>query len=232
MRLARPKPKEAATLALLLLTALACPASTSALPTGSAEFDAGTPRHVDSPAMSSIWDTPASPTPVVVVRPPEASPPAPERTQSPNPLWEIPLATLSTTRERPIFSPSRRPPPPAVAAAPVVKAPPPPPPPPRVERPQLSLVGTVGGAGEESFGIFVDQTTKAALRLRIGEAYQGWRLLQVQSREVMLEHDQQTAILTLPQPGASATVPVRAKAESLTAQRPVDSPPQQRDERR
>jgi hypothetical protein len=222
--------KRRATLALLLATALAAPAATLALPTDVPDLNAQ--RRADSPSMSSVWDPPAPPAPVVIVRPQEAQAAAPERTLSPNPLWEIPLSNLSTTRERPIFSPSRRPPPPAVAAAPVVKAPPPPPPPPRVERPQLSLVGTVGGAGEESFGIFVDQTTKAALRLRIGEAYQGWRLLQVQSREVMLEHDQQTAILTLPQPGASATVPVRAKAESLTAQRPVDSPPQQRDERR
>src|SRR5215831_17659551 len=34
-----------------------------------------------------------------------------------NPLWAVPLADLSATRERPIFSPSRRPPArPAVAA--------------------------------------------------------------------------------------------------------------------
>jgi hypothetical protein len=30
-----------------------------------------------------------------------------------NPLWALPLKQLSITRERPIFSPSRRPPPPA-----------------------------------------------------------------------------------------------------------------------
>jgi len=67
--------------------------------------------------------------------------------------------------ERPLFSPSRRPPPPAVAAAPPPAQASPPPKPPRVERPQLSLVGTVAGEGE-SFGIFVDPTTKAAIRLR------------------------------------------------------------------
>src|SRR5438045_3679915 len=32
--------------------------------------------------------------------------------QSGNPLWTIPLASLTATRERPIFTPSRRPPPP------------------------------------------------------------------------------------------------------------------------
>src|SRR5258708_33146709 len=33
-----------------------------------------------------------------------------------NPLWAVPLDALSMTRERPLFSPSRRPPPPVVVA--------------------------------------------------------------------------------------------------------------------
>jgi hypothetical protein len=217
-----------ATLALLLATALAAPAATLALPTDTPELNAQ--RRADSPSMSSVWDQPATPAPVVIVRPQEAQAAAPERTLSPNPLWEIPLSNLSTTRERPIFSSSRRPPPPVVAAAPPASAPPPPPKPPRVERPQLSLVGTVAG-GEESFAIFVDLTTKAAMRLRIGEDYQGWRLRSVQGREVMLERDQQTTILSLPQHGVGALGPARGQFESLAAQRPADPPPQ-RDPRR
>src|ERR1700739_4453914 len=39
-----------------------------------------------------------------------------------NPLWGIPLRVLTATRERPLFSPSRRPPAPPAVAAP---APPP-----------------------------------------------------------------------------------------------------------
>src|SRR5262249_53698680 len=35
-----------------------------------------------------------------------------------NPLWAIPLRSLSATRERPIFLPSRRPPAPRVVASP------------------------------------------------------------------------------------------------------------------
>jgi hypothetical protein len=216
------------TLTLLLATALGAPAATLALPTEAPDQD--TSRRADAPYVSSVWDQPATPAPVVIVRPPEPQPAAPERTQSPNPLWEIPLATLSTTRERPIFSPSRRPPPPVVAAAPPPSAPPPPPKLPRVERPQFSLVGTVGG-DEESFGIFVDPTTKAALRLRIGEDYQGWKLRSVQGRDVMLERDQQTTILSLRQPGAGALGPARGQVENVAAQRPADAPPQ-RDPRR
>ena len=87
-----------------------------------------------------------------------------------NPLWGIPLKLLSATRDRPIFSASRRPPPidaapAAVAVAPPVQAPKPP------ERPQLSLVGTIVN-GDDGFAIFLDQNTRAPLRLRMGADYQ------------------------------------------------------------
>jgi general secretion pathway protein N len=103
--------------------------------------------------------------------------------------------------------------------------PPPPAPPPkllRIERPQLSLVGTVSG-DDERFGIFVDQTTKAALRLRIGEDYQGWKLREVQGRQVTLEYEQQTAILTLSQPGTTPAF-VRPLVDSASAK--SQAPPQ------
>jgi len=205
--------------AVLLAVALAIPASTSALPKEGFDFDAAlTGRRADAPSVSSVWERPASGEPAVIVRPPEAPPPAPERTISANPLWEIPLTSLSGTRERPIFSPSRRPPPPAVVAIPVAKDSPPPMPP-RVERPQLSLVGTIAGDGQ-SFGIFVDQTTAAALRLKLGEDYQGWRLQAVQGREVTLERDQHTTILSLPQPGTTTTEPGRLRLKTETAATP------------
>jgi general secretion pathway protein N len=204
-------------LALLLAPALGIPASTTALPIDTADIDADAPRRTGAVAASSLWDSPAAPA-TVEVKPPQPPEPPPtelERTPSANPLWAIPLATLSNARERPIFSSSRRPPPAAVASVPVVKAPPPPKPP-RAERPQLSLVGTI--AGDESFGIFIDQTTKAALRLKIGDDYQGWRLRSVQGREVTLERDQQTAILSLPQPGAGTAGLGRGQAEGALTQ--------------
>jgi general secretion pathway protein N len=168
---------------------------------------------------------------VAIVQSPDAPPPASERTLSANPLWEIPMASLSSTRERPIFSPSRRPPPPAIVAVPVANDPPAPKPQ-RVERPQLSLVGTIAGGGQ-SIGIFVDQTTEAALRLKLGEDYQGWKLRSVQGREVTLERDQQTTILSLPQPGTSEP-PGRSRAKTETAATPeaVEFVPRQRGSRR
>src|SRR5207253_938235 len=94
---------------------------------------------------------------------------AAQTARSGNPLWGIPLKLLSATRDRPIFSPSRRPPPlntapPALAVAPPVQAPKPP------ERPQLSLVGTTVN-GDDGFAIFLDPSTRAPLRLSMGADY-------------------------------------------------------------
>jgi hypothetical protein len=148
---------------------------------------------------SSASTVPAIPAPVVVSAPPSAPAPAGERALSDNPLWGIPLTQLPVTRERPIFSSSRRPPPPAVAPADV----------PKVvavpkssepERPQLSLVGTIV-SDDERFGIFLDQSTNTVLRLKVDEDYQGWKLRSVQSREATLQKDQEVVTLPLPQPG-------------------------------
>jgi general secretion pathway protein N len=151
------------------------------------------------PAAASTWTNPAATVVQVTVAPPAPAAPAPERTLSANPLWAMPLAQFSVTRDRPIFSPSRRPPPAAVApiVAPKVAALPKPREP---ERPQLTLVGTIA-SDEEGFGIFLDQSTKAVLRLKVGEEFQGWKLRSVQGRETALEKDQQVVTLALPQPG-------------------------------
>jgi hypothetical protein len=141
----------------------------------------------------------ADPVTTVRVAPPRA---APERTPSANPLWGIPLTQLSGTRDRPIFSPSRRPAPPAVAAEEAAVRPPPPTK--EVAPPPLFLVGTIA-SDDESYGIFLDQSTKASLRLRVGEDYQGWKLRAIQGREVTIEKDQQGVLLTLPEPGGSSS---------------------------
>jgi general secretion pathway protein N len=120
-----------------------------------------------------------------------------------NPLWSIPVRTLTATRDRPIFSPSRRPPPPPIIAAPQL----PPPPvskPTEPERPLLTLVGTVTGE-QEAFGIFLDQTANKIVRLRLGDDHHGWVLRQVRGREVILQRDGETAFLALP-PGSKPTV--------------------------
>src|SRR5215472_1432828 len=118
MRLRKTMHWRAITTASLLVSALTIPGSTAAVPSDASDLDAATPRRVDAPAAPSLWDQPAPPAPVVVNVPAPKKPAEPEHVKTANPLWAIPLATLTTTRDRPIFSPSRRPPPPAVAAAP------------------------------------------------------------------------------------------------------------------
>jgi general secretion pathway protein N len=173
-------------------------ASTSMATVSNASLDAdwsdATPS--DPPALPDRTDVAV---PVQAnVSPPAPIAPAAEQALSANPLWAMPLAQFPITRERPIFSSSRRPPPPAVApvAAPKVAAVPKPKEP---ERPSLTLVGTAA-SDEEGFGIFLDQATKAVFRLGVGEDYQGWKLRSVQGRETTLEKDQQVVPLALPQP--------------------------------
>jgi hypothetical protein len=131
--------------------------------------------------------------------------------QSGNPLWGIPLKLLSATRDRPIFSPSRRPPPTAAATVAVVAAPPvqaPKPP----ERPQLSLVGTIVN-GDDGFAIFLDQNTRAPLRIRMGAGYQGWMLRQIEARSVTLQKGEDFAVLAFPPPSSNPAPPAASVAQ-------------------
>lgn len=115
-----------------------------------------------------------------------------------NPLWGIPLSSLTVTRERPIFLRSRRLPPPAVAAAPSVD-PVRPTAPQEADRPQLKLVGVVFSSAE-SFAVFTKNSTGDAIRLRIGEAYEGWILRKVRAREAVFDKNSQTVVIALPSP--------------------------------
>jgi general secretion pathway protein N len=135
-----------------------------------------------------------------------------------NPLWAVPLRSLPVTRERPIFSQSRRPAAPALVAMPFVRPEQPPPPKPaEPDHPLLALVGTVVGETER-IGIFFDQSAKDVIRLRTGEGYSGWILRSVRGREATFEKDRQTAILALPLPGAEQ--PGQPPAASANGARP------------
>jgi hypothetical protein len=139
-----------------------------------------------------------------------------------NPLWAIPLKQLSNTRERPIFSPSRR------ALFLTVVGPSAVPPPPRVvpksvgpSNPELALIGTVIG-DREAIAVFVDDTTKNPLRLRTGEAHKGWALRSVKGREATLEKDTETVVLSLPQPGLGQPGSMRSSSANRADVRPDD----------
>jgi hypothetical protein len=161
---------------------------------------------------------------------PQPSPPAQDQRiaqtgqpPSGNPLWGIPLKQLSATRDRPIFSPSRRPPPAAVpvtaaATSLPMQAPKQP------ERPQLSLIGTIV-SGDDGFAIFVDQTTKAPLRIKLGARYQGWMLRQIEARSVTLQKGQEVVMLSFPEPANDRNTPAGAEFAKTWPDSPAPLPP-------
>ena len=132
----------------------------------------------------------------VELHPTKPTPTKPERTTFGNPLWGIPLGSLSVTRERPIFSASRRGPAVAVSVPrsepfkPIVR-------PPEPEHLNLTLVGTVVSEAE-SIGVFLDQSTHIFIRLRAGEEHSGWIVRSIKGRKASLEKNSRTETLSLP----------------------------------
>jgi general secretion pathway protein N len=135
-----------------------------------------------------------------------------DRAPTGNPLWAVPLRSLSITRERPLFSPSRRPPPAAVVAAPFVRPAQLPPKAVEPDHPLLTLVGTIVGENQ-SIGIFVDQVGKNVIRLKTGQGHAGWTLRTIQGRAATFEKDQREATLILP--ARSATDQAAASVPGL-----------------
>jgi general secretion pathway protein N len=125
-----------------------------------------------------------------------------------HPVLPIPLSKLSMTRDRPIFSPSRRPPPPT--ALPVIAKQVEPAKPAEPEQPPLILVGTVAGE-DNGIAVFVEQSTENTIRLRVNESHQGWTLRSIQGREVTLLKDRKSSVLALAPPGGSSE-PASAQA--------------------
>jgi hypothetical protein len=125
-----------------------------------------------------------------------------------NPVLAIPLSQLSMTRDRPIFSPSRRPPSPP--ALPVIAKPAEPARPVEPENPPFILVGTVAG-GDSGIAVFVEQSSENSVRLRLNESHQGWTLQSIQGREVTLLKGHKSSVLALAPPGGTSE-PARPQA--------------------
>jgi general secretion pathway protein N len=123
-----------------------------------------------------------------------------------NPLWAVPLSVLTATRDRPIFSASRRPPQPAVVAPPVEAAAPVAQKAAEPEHPPLALIGAVVG-DSDAIAVFLDRSSQKIVRLRPGETNSGWTLSSVSPREVTFKKADRTEILALTRPDGSATAP-------------------------
>jgi hypothetical protein len=76
------------------------------------------------------------------------------------------------------------------------------------QHPNLTLVGTVAGENE-GVAVFIDTTTRDAVRLRTGEGHSGWILQSVERRTATLQKGDQTETLALPRPSEQeASAPV------------------------
>jgi len=144
----------------------------------------------------------ASPIPAPVAATP-AAPDQPRAAARGNPLWAIPLRSLAATRDRPLFSASRRPPAPVVADAPAPAAAAPMPVanrPADPERPPMALIGTVVSA-DERIAIVINEATRTVSRLREGDEDSGWRMRAVLARSAIVEKGDQSVTLGFPKPG-------------------------------
>lgn len=138
-----------------------------------------------------------------------------------NPLWAIPLASLHETRDRPLFSATRRPPAPIVAEAPKVSEPAPPPPPPEPEKPQFTLVGVVHGLGLD-LAVFLDEADKSLVRARVGQSVRGWTVHGLNTRTATLEKAQQQVKLELPARNSQTAATTLTPAEVTAAAAALD----------
>jgi hypothetical protein len=133
-----------------------------------------------------------------------ASDPAGAIERNGNPLWAVPLSSLSATRDRPMFSPSRRPPAPPSILTSAPQPSKPVTPPREAEHPPLALLGTIVSESLQ-IAIFFEEKTKMTTRLKTGEDYDGWVLRSVATREVEFKGPHRNAVLALPSPKAATT---------------------------
>lgn len=181
-------------IAMRILIGLAVVASSAVATAANVGLAAKDPRGLDG--YEDQIDRPATP-----MLGPSVTAPIPSATVVPfrgNPLWGISLQSLRATRERPLFTPSRRPPMPAVIAprtepvetvSAVVEP----------EQPPLNLLGVVTGAAE-GYAVFVNTATHDIVRLKTGEGHDGWILQSVSGRAAVLEKNHRTATVSLPLP--------------------------------
>jgi len=100
-----------------------------------------------------------------------------------NPLAAQRLDDLSATRDRPLFSRSRRPPPPP---PPVVERVAPPPPP--VAPPSVVLLGVVKDENG-ALALVRSGSANEVIRARVGEEIEAWKVTEIEPRRLVLSHD-------------------------------------------
>lgn len=143
----------------------------------------------------------------------------PQSTTAPvSPLAAQPMDRLSATRDRPLFSPTRRPP----APPPVVPIAPPPPPSP----PNIALLAVIMD-GEEARAVVRTGPAAKTVRVQIGDDIDGWKVGQIEARQLVLLLDDRTATFTMfagnsvPPFAGAGTQPATEQPQNLAEQAPV-----------
>jgi hypothetical protein len=115
---------------------------------------------------------------------------------------QISLDDLSATRDRPLFSPSRRPRANNVA---VTVAPPPPPPPPAapIPPPNLTFFGTFESPTEVGAAVLIPPNEKPTI-IRYGTYINGWRVVDISRHRLVLAAQDRKAVFTLFNPAGSS----------------------------
>ena len=136
-----------------------------------------------------------------------------------NPIAEVPLDRLSATRDRPLFSPGRRPtvaPQPPPARPRIEHAPPSSP----VQSPTVTLFGiVVGSHGPRAF--IGRGPTDPIVGVRPGDDVNGWMVSAITERSLVLSHADLTATFVLFSPeNASRVAHFESAAPSQQIQRP------------
>jgi hypothetical protein len=134
-----------------------------------------------------------------------------------SPLAAQPLERMSNTRDRPLFSPTRRPPapPPGVAVAP----------PPPLPPPDVALLGVVMD-GEDARAVVRAGPAEKILRVGIGDDIGGWKVGQIEARQLVLLLDGRTATFTM-FTGSNTKSPANASAAGPPSGAPPGSVAQQ-----
>ncbi len=111
---------------------------------------------------------------------------------------QLSLDQLSATRDRPLFSPTRRPPAPPPVVVPV--APPPPPP------PNVALLAVVMDGDDARAVVRVGQEAKS-VRVQIGDDIGGWKVGQIEARQLVLLLNGRTAKFSMFNPTRTKRFP-------------------------
>jgi len=130
-----------------------------------------------------------------------------------SPLAAQALERLSATRARPLFSPTRRPP-----APPPVLPPPPPSPP-----PDVALLAVIMDGEDARAVVRAGPTVR---RVQIGDDIDGWKVGQIEARQLVLSQDDRTAKFMM-FTGNRASGPLDPGAAMPSLGVPPQSPAQQ-----